>query len=414
MHHRFDLLQCVFATLAAARFAGAFVPGQVLPQYPQTWDMAKSTAIMICNASGPVDAQWGAKWGLVDLDWNGNKVHWSKGTPMNNEEDLLENAAKIRAVNPDAITWVYRNGIKALPWFTSVRTKLEDPAYWGWFMPLANCHPSPGVYVCGPDATHNLYHDFEQTPQGDCGRGIECGEYVFNHLNESLRSFLLGEYFFGPLGAGNETVKGFYVDDFWSSQGPSEMDADAVQKMGMSKTDVNAMIAAWKDNQHSWRDKILANGRFEWFLFYGGQQNAPGWNQTQPQATCLSFMRTNCGATAPTQTGALFFGYSRIQHHEAWPLPYPDQDLAAFLLVRGPFAWFGYGWTGCADSAHPFIRPPSLDANYGQPLNFCSETAPGSAVFSREFEHASVSLDCHDFSATIAMKQTGTDATYIV
>jgi hypothetical protein len=24
------------------------------------------------------------------------------------------------------------------------------------------------------------------------------------------------------------------------------------------------------------------------------------------------------------------------------------QDLAAFLLVRGPYAWLGWGWKGCS------------------------------------------------------------------
>lgn len=52
--------------------------------------------------------------------------------------------------------------------------------------------PSPGEYVCGPNATQNLFHDFEQTPKGDCGEGVECGEYVFNHRNASLLPFLLG------------------------------------------------------------------------------------------------------------------------------------------------------------------------------------------------------------------------------
>lgn len=59
---------------------------------------------------------------------------------------------------------------------TTVREKLEDRDYWGWFMPNKGCNPSPGVYTCGPNATTNLYHDFEQTPHGDCGKGIECGE----------------------------------------------------------------------------------------------------------------------------------------------------------------------------------------------------------------------------------------------
>jgi hypothetical protein len=115
-------------------------------------------------------------------------------------------------------------------------------------------------------------------------------------------------------------------------------------------------------------------------------------------------MRTNCGATSPSQSGALFFGYSRSAHSQPWPLPYPQQDLAAFLLTRGPYAYFGYGWCGCASTSgsHPFTRPAELDADYGMPVEFCHETATG--VFTREWTRATVTLDCNTFNATIAMK----------
>ena len=62
--------------------------------------------------------------------------------------------------------FVYRNLVKALPWFIQVRTKLEDSRYWGFF--LRKAAPTGG------DATGQLYHDFEQTPRGDCGKGVEC------------------------------------------------------------------------------------------------------------------------------------------------------------------------------------------------------------------------------------------------
>lgn len=357
---------------------------------------------MICNNSGPVDAQWASQWNLVDIDWNSDRVDWSKPQPMDCEENMLANLAAIKAVNPTGITWLYRNGIKALPWFTSVRQLLEDRSQWGLFMPYAGCLQN-GQYVCGPNATQNLYHDFEQAPRGDCGLGVDCGEYVFNHRNASLRDFLLGDYFFGNTSAGNPLVQGFYVDDGWSSSGPSEMDPNATVAMGMNASDIQAMIAAWEANQQAWRDALVAAGRFEWFLFLGGQQTAPGWSQTDPASTCLPFMRQFCGANSSTQTGYLFFGYSRVTHSQAWPLPYPDQDLAAFMLVRGKAAAFGYGWTGCADATHPFTKPANLDVDYGEPLGFCEETGAGTGVFTREYTKSTFSLDCNSFTANITL-----------
>ena len=92
---------------------------------------------------------------------------------------------------------------------TTVRKKLENKAYWGWFMAKANCNPKPGEYVCGENATDNLYHDFEQTPRGDCGKGVERGEYVFDHRNTSLRGWLINTMFLGnATGGGNPAVSG--------------------------------------------------------------------------------------------------------------------------------------------------------------------------------------------------------------
>lgn len=57
-----------------------------------------------------------------------------------------------------------RNIVKALPWFTDVRVKLEDPQYHGWFL-----HRK--------DNASALYFDTRQTVPGDCG-GVTCGEYL--------------------------------------------------------------------------------------------------------------------------------------------------------------------------------------------------------------------------------------------
>jgi hypothetical protein len=178
------------------------------------------------------------------------------------------------------------------------------------------------------------------------------------------------------------------------------MDPDNVVKMGLSAAQVKDMIAAWLANQQLWRDALVAKGKFTWGLFYGGQQTAPGQNQTCGKCTCASYLRANCGPDAPSQNGTLFYGFSRTTHHTPFPLPSPDEDLAAFLLSRGPYAFFGYGWTGCIDSAHPFTRPPSLDVDYGEPTNFCSETSQGSGVFTRNFTKVSVALDCNAWQAT--------------
>jgi hypothetical protein len=64
----------------------------------------------------------------------------------------------------------YRNTIKALPFFTSVREKLSDPAYSGWFIKFKDYNgPSSNhsyhVPACTYEKCSGLYHDQEETPE---------------------------------------------------------------------------------------------------------------------------------------------------------------------------------------------------------------------------------------------------------
>jgi hypothetical protein len=61
-----------------------------------------------------------------------------------------------------------------------------------------------------------LYHDHQQTIAGDCG-GIDCGEYLWDHRNQSLRKFLVDTIIGGPDAMSNENVSGIFIDDFWSN-----------------------------------------------------------------------------------------------------------------------------------------------------------------------------------------------------
>ena len=72
-------------------------------------------------------------------------------------------------------------------------------------------------------------HDQEQTPSHgsahpdgnctdacDCGPGLPCGEYLWDHRNGSmLQDFLVNEYILGPDGVGNKNITGVFIDDYW-------------------------------------------------------------------------------------------------------------------------------------------------------------------------------------------------------
>ena len=71
----------------------------------------------------------------------------------------------------------------------------------------------------------DLFHWAGQRPGGDCGDVIPCGWYQWDHRNASLRQWIVSELMLGAkLGLGNESVSGIYIDDWWSPDGPSEVE----------------------------------------------------------------------------------------------------------------------------------------------------------------------------------------------
>eukprot|EP00757_Euglenozoa_sp_SAG-D1_P019480 gene19480-971_t len=148
------------------------------PPWPPTYNMTLSSLTMTCNSSGWSSPERGAQFGVVrnitlgaisdaamnlrtrtskpegirllhSYDWSNAKAQWAMAHPMDCEERLLTQATMTKVHNPSAHVWVYRNLVKALPWFSSVREKLDDP----------QCAPENQT-KCSV-----FYHDQEQTPE---------------------------------------------------------------------------------------------------------------------------------------------------------------------------------------------------------------------------------------------------------
>ena len=78
------------------------------PTWPPTYQLNASTIIQPCNYSGYYDYVEG--WGLLSFDWNNAKDVWSENprTATNCSEMLVEQARRVKAVNPHAKVFVYR------------------------------------------------------------------------------------------------------------------------------------------------------------------------------------------------------------------------------------------------------------------------------------------------------------------
>jgi len=199
-------------------------PGR-FPTWPATWRLQDSTIVQPCNTSGWLDDSY-ANFGIVSVDWSNGHDLWVV-PPMSTESMHVEQAARLKAVRPGVRVFGYRNIVKALPWFATVRGAMDDPAYAGWFL-----HFQPGLKYHVPQCDNNydppkctdLYHDQEQTPgyphgdgdcPGPCDCGVNpCGEYLWDHRNASLQDFLIADLL-GPNLIGNANLSGAFLDDEW-------------------------------------------------------------------------------------------------------------------------------------------------------------------------------------------------------
>ena len=149
----------------------------MLPKWPVTYMMNRSTAIMVCNHSGyfsdEIIKTQLSHYGIVDIDWSNDRDGWTNAKPMDDQERMLTQAKILKKANSNAYIWVYRNLAKALPWFTDVREKLLDPEYNKyWFLsfdpakkpyhvpPCTNYTNSSGTF---PKCS-TFYHDQKKTP----------------------------------------------------------------------------------------------------------------------------------------------------------------------------------------------------------------------------------------------------------
>ena len=396
------------------------------PKWPSTYDMRSSTIIQPCNKSGFLNASLYSQFGVVSVDWSNAKQLWVN-PPMSCEEKLVEQAAALKAARPGVRVMGYRNIVKALPWFTSVRKAMEDPAKQDWFIPFNPRNTTPyHVPQCdnnySPPKCSLLYHDTWQTPNypsGDgncpapaCDCGIHpCGEYLFNYLNASkngLADFIVNEFILGPTLLGNKNLSGAYLDDEWYNYtrfpsgcsgspvgGPTEEETHCLIDIGHDG-DIGyttAQTDAWCDVRHRAFDAAIAAGGWFWQMFMVFQ--------TPSAKECAPVLRNLC------KSGKSSSYYNSTTMHQLSgdhaTLPNLMQDLATFLLLRGDFAFLGFGWSGCGFEVH---FPEVLARDFGVPTSLCTESSTEPGVFTRQWTKADVTMNCNTYTGTIQMKNS--------
>ena len=367
------------------------------PPWAPTYNLSLSTIGMMINFTGWSPPEYGGKFGIVSYDWSTAKLQWAAAKPMDCEERLVEQARLIKAQNAHTRVWVYRNLVKATPWYTSVREKICDPAYAGWFLRFNTS--TPHVAKCdstfSPPKCSEYYHEREKSLDGlcteacDCGC-VPCGYYVWDHRNASLRAWLV-HYAAGATSVDDPHIDGIFLDDNWAAPGgPSESGEHALADMGLSPQDVVDISAGWVLSMKGVQQAVLDKGGFDWRLFSPGHGTI-GSDPIGGSHRCAAALRARCVHNDTLQHSALMMDAGKTSG-DFMP------NLAAFLLIRGPYAWFGNAWQGCNNIP---ARRPELDRDYGTPMGACVETHSGSGVFTRSWTRADVTVDCNAWTGTI-------------
>ena len=183
------------------------------------------------------------------------------------------------------------------------------------------------------------------------------------------------------------TVSGPYVDGSFTDDvtGLPAEHGNAPHTRKLSAADVLDIQLATSVANARLIDAAVAAGKYIWAAF--GNQDGVGAGPSK--ATCATWMRDRCGASAAA--------YQARAITQAMDRANVNQSIASFLVTRPPIGYVGYGW----ESDMKDWRPEFLwDVGKPSPISaLCTEGPAG--VFSRPWTYGTVSLDCNQWTATI-------------
>ena len=175
---------------------------------------------------------------------------------------------------------------------------------------------------------------------------------------------------------------------------------DAAEAMGLSDEQVHALSDATQLAYAAVLRALIRANAYNWQAF-----GAEDWTQallpTKGGQSCIAAMRGLCTSKMRDEP-KLVSAPGANRAGVTVPAGSMEQMVAAFLIVRGKYWWFGEGWgpkTCTSNSSLPFPYDSLWSISPGSPITNCSEVTPG--VFQRTFERGSSTLDCNNFSASL-------------
>lgn len=231
--------------------------------------------------------------------------------------------------------------------------------------------------------------------------GDTCGyDYFWNFSNPAAAAFFYSEE---ALRLNDARVDGFFFDDV---EGLGTEHPAVIAATGMTPAEVAAWNAARMPAYAAMHAQLQKHGKFEWHMFEDAEGNPVstiGARSNPTNTSCAAWMRRTCKkdySDVPlmmTLSSAFTLKWKGARPGTVLPQPYSfpwlQQQLAAFLLIRGEHAFVGTGWG--VGLVHEWQS--IYDTDFGEPKGSCVETSPN--VYSRRWSKYNISLDCSSWTA---------------
>jgi hypothetical protein len=317
------------------------------PQWSPQWNLTRST-VMQPWCSGAA-ANITHPWGLVSEAWDCSRV--------GEEAATVARCAQLKAAGLVDRCFKYSNQELALGWLESQAAAMYNPALSGYFL-------------AWPNGT--VYNEREGG-----ARGASFGDqYFIDFRNASAAAWYVSSV---VASVSEAAIDGSFSDDVTGV--PAEHPEVGVH-CNLTAAELAELQFATQATNSELIYALIAAGKYDWAAFGNQDGVAPG--PPSDAGACGDWMRLYCD---PAKQGApLMMAFS--------PGAAANQSVAAFLVVRPPTAYLGFGWYSDDSS---WDRLFLLDA--GEPTALCVE-APAN-VFSRAWTKGVASLDCNTFEASL-------------
>jgi hypothetical protein len=314
------------------------------PTWAPEWNLTRSTAVQPwCRDPFTPNHPWG----LISLAWDCSEDGAEEAATLANCTALKTSGVATRC-------FAYKNSELALRWLESQRAAMDDPARATWFLRWPN-----GTLYTEPE-TSRPHGGFDAQGFWDF-RVADAADYFVSSILATLDS---------PF------VDGSYADDVTGI--PAEHPL-IIPRLNLSVADVQALQYATQATNMALINATVSHGKYVWQAFGAGDGAKPG----PSPATCAAWMRDHC---TPARQGQAL-----LQQHNAGAA---NQSVAAFLIVRPPIGYLGWGWYSNDNDWDPIFL---LQA--GTPVGLCQEGPEG--VFSRVWSAGTAVLDCNTWTADL-------------